>query len=98
MPHCLVLALTLAGCGALHLPSIYVRGTLAVAAPSAGPTDVASVEVGLTGRLDAPPPPLPEPVAAPELTPSSPCRIALACAWERRAAAEARARVIGGGP
>lgn len=96
MPALLLLGLTLGGCGTLHLPDLYVRG---VVTPRAAERAVETrFEVGLAAHF-APPsrPPPTEPPPTP-LTSSLPCRVSLACAWERRAAAEARARVIGAAP
>ena len=105
----IVLVLVLAAngaCTSFHLPQLYVRGSyapaLAARAEGEGRGELVAFDVGVRGDLGdvEGPPPLEEPS---ERTPTpllrgAPCRVSTACAWERRAVAEARARVIGGAP
>jgi len=109
----LVLTIALAANGActtFHLPQLYARGSyapaLAATAASEGRGEFVAFDVGVRGdlgdvdglvSLEEPEEPS-EPTRAPSLSPSAPCRVSSACAWERRAVAEARARVIGGAP
>lgn len=103
MHHLVILSLALGGCGVLHLPDLYVRAALQpgrnATADRAATSESSVFSVGLAASLDPPPmPPELEPPEVPELREPAPCRVSIACAWERRAAAEARARVIGGAP
>jgi hypothetical protein len=103
MHHLVILSLVLGGCGVFHLPDLYARAALQpgrnATADRAAVGESVRLELGLSARLDPPPAPLElEPPEVPALGPPAPCRISIACAWERRAAAEARARVIGGAP
>jgi hypothetical protein len=95
-------SLALGGCATWRLPELHVRGVWrpAHAATADRPSlrEESRVEVALVARAPAPAAVLREPSAVPELGASAPCRVSAACAWERRAAAEARARVIGAAP
>lgn len=97
--HHLVLLALLTGCG-VTLPGLYVRGTYTLGHLDGVPSEVTSAEVGLAGALDAPPAPIEAeaPLPTPPRPSALPCRVSIACSWERRAAAEARARVIGARP
>lgn len=97
------LALFGSACTTLHLPQVYLRASLTPA--TTGRAEAVAFDLGLVGPLGEvdPPEPLAEDApdlapTAPRLGPSAPCRVSAACAWERRAVAEARARVIGGQP
>jgi hypothetical protein len=110
MTRALVLTIVLAANGActtFHLPQLYARGSyapaLAATAASEGRGELIAFDVGVRGDLGdvEGPPPLEEerePARVPAFSRSAPCRVSSACAWERRAMAEARARVIGGAP
>jgi hypothetical protein len=95
-------SLALGGCAPLRLPDLHLRAMLRPAqAASAGRpfhAEESRLDVALVARFAAPPEALPELASAPDLGPPAPCRVSAACAWERRAAAEARARVIGAAP
>jgi len=95
-------SLVLGGCAAPRLPDLYLRGVFrpAQAASAERPylAEEGRVDVALVARFAAPPTVMTEPPRVPELGAAAPCRVSAACAWERRAAAEARARVIGAAP
>jgi hypothetical protein len=101
-----LLLLFATACTAVHLPQVYVRASLSPSitlgdGTSAG--DVVAFDAGLLGPLgdadvSAPDEAPTETPSPPPLGRTAPCRISVACAWERRAVAEARARVIGGPP
>lgn len=104
-------ALITSACTTFHLPQVFLRGSFT---PTVTRIDEDGVpraageafhfQVGLAGHLgEVAPLPAPEepetlPVTSPLLGDAVACRVPAACSWERRALAEARARVIGGAP
>ena len=107
----LIATLVISACTTFHLPQVFLRGSFTPATSRTGEDGVVSAvgeafafQAGISGHLgdsalpEPPEEPEPMPVGSPLLGAPSPCRVPPACGWERRALAEARARVIGGAP
>lgn len=107
MTQTTLLLLFATACTTVHLPQVYLRASLSPSVAlgdGASAGDVVTFDAGLVGSLgdvdplvpdDTPTEPLGASMALPSWGSRAPCRISAACAWERRAVAEARARVIG---
>jgi hypothetical protein len=103
-------ALITSACTTFHLPQVFLRGSFTPAVSRIGEDGLPATagetfafQAGLAGHLgETAAPTAPEEREEAPITPAlreeAPCRVSAACAWERRAVAEARARVIGGAP